>query len=159
MKTRLELANEYALMHMMNPKYKDVDDLEMIQWAYEYADSMLAENEKREQDKRTLAKDENGNCMHFHTTFGRGECFDCGAKLKEEWRPDWSVAPDGYDWFAVDKKGTAYFYTYKPETIESEEYWADFTGISSNGAALESDSSFGYTGNWRNSLRKRPEGK
>ena len=33
-------------------------------------------------DDRLLTTDENGNCTHFHTTFGRGECFDCGKKLK-----------------------------------------------------------------------------
>jgi hypothetical protein len=33
-------------------------------------------------DVRLLTTDENGNCTHFHTTFGRGECFDCGKKLK-----------------------------------------------------------------------------
>ena len=32
---------------------------------------------------KRIAVDENGECLHFHTTFGRGECFDCGKKLKE----------------------------------------------------------------------------
>lgn len=35
------------------------------------------------QECKRIAVDENGECLHFHTTFGRGECFDCGKKLKE----------------------------------------------------------------------------
>lgn len=45
MKTRLELAHDYAMLHMMHPQYKDVDDLDMVQWAHDYADAMLSEDE------------------------------------------------------------------------------------------------------------------
>ena len=40
MKTKLELAHEYAMLHMMNPQYKDVDDLEVVQWAWDYVEAM-----------------------------------------------------------------------------------------------------------------------
>lgn len=48
MKTKLEMAHDYAMLHMMNTQYKDVDDFEMVQWALDYADAMQAEADKRE---------------------------------------------------------------------------------------------------------------
>ena len=47
MKTKLELAHEYAMLHMMNPQYKDVDDLEVVQWAWDYVEAMQAEADDR----------------------------------------------------------------------------------------------------------------
>lgn len=41
------MAHDYAMLHMMMDRYKDVDDLEMIQWANDYADKMQAEADKR----------------------------------------------------------------------------------------------------------------
>lgn len=153
MKTRLELAHDYLRDIISNWDFDD--NFDPVAQAYEYADAMLAENEKREQDKRTLAKDENGNCMHFHTTFGRGECFDCGAKLKEEWRPDWSVAPDGYDWFAVDEWGS-WWYRNEPKWDGNE--WTDYQD-NLVGSESEQADLFNYQGDWQDSLRKRPRGK
>lgn len=174
MKTKLEMAHEFMLA-MIKAGCHDGPDL--LDRAWQYADAMQAETEKR----NIKLEEDPSNFSGIMKAKVDAELYGNGfVKLKivnneflyerldptlitinhieaEEWQPDWSVAPDGYDWFAVDKKGTAYFYTYKPETIESDEYWADFTGISSNGTALESGSSFGYTGYWRESLRKRPQ--
>ena len=52
MKTKLELAHEYAMLHMMNPQYKDVDDLEVVQWAWDYVEAMQAEAEKHKDTSR-----------------------------------------------------------------------------------------------------------
>jgi len=91
MKTKLELAHEYAQLHLINPLYKDVDDLELVKWAFDYAEAMLSENSRRDQ-AYLLTKDENGNCLHIHTTLNRGECFDCGERL-DEFEIDWRIAP------------------------------------------------------------------
>ncbi|WP_236523010.1 hypothetical protein, partial [Escherichia coli] len=66
---KLELAHSYALLHMTIPQYKDVDDLELVGWAFDYAEAMLAENEKRK-DKSL-------------------------PEVLEEWKLDWSEAPEG----------------------------------------------------------------
>jgi len=44
---KAKMAHEYAMLHMANPQYKDVDDLDMVQWAFDYADAMQAEADKR----------------------------------------------------------------------------------------------------------------
>ena len=83
MKTKLEMAHEYAMLHMMNPQYKDVDDLEMVKWAWDYADAMQAEADKRKPSGLPEA-------------------------LKEEWQPDWSQAPDdavAWVYSKLDKSG------------------------------------------------------
>lgn len=33
MKTKLDLAHDYAMLHMVQDGYKDVDDFEMVKWA------------------------------------------------------------------------------------------------------------------------------
>ena len=103
------MAHDWAM------KYGKVDSNynreNTVQLAWDYADAMQAEEDKREKqkakddaksskvlfekltDSRSLTKDEHGNCLHFHREFGHKKCMDCGASL-EEWQPDWSDAPD-----------------------------------------------------------------
>lgn len=117
---KLEMAHEYAMLHMMNTQYKDVDDLEMVQWAFDYADAMQAEAEKRL----------------------------VGAKYKEEWQPDWSKAPDGFDYFVKQYDDLEYFLSIKPDlevgcwVTEVDAHW--------------SDTIQNCPAPWRDSLRKRP---
>ena len=51
---KLTLAHTYAMLHMANPQYKDVDDLDMVGWAFDYAEAMLAEEEKRKDKSRPV---------------------------------------------------------------------------------------------------------
>lgn len=114
MKTRLELAHEWYMKHSRGVLHINSDIVD----AWQYADAMLAENEKR-------------------------------TTTKEEWQPDWSVAPDGYDWFCVGSEtNNGYFCNIEPKTFK-DKYW--FVGEDSIEII-----NHGYTGNWRNSLRKRP---
>lgn len=143
MKTKLEMAHDYAMLHMMNTQYKDVDDLEMVQWAFDYADAMKAEADKRECKERTdvlLTKDKDGNCLHFHHEFGHKKCMDCGASL-EEWQPDWSQAPKNATHWGMEL-GSAYW-------LKEE---GDHLFYKIGEASL-----FGYTGSQQDSLRKRPK--
>ena len=69
---------------------------------------------------------------------------------ESDWQPDWSQAPDGYNWFCVGGcSGVGYFCNIEP-VIYKDHYW--FTG---KGAKKFVD--HGYQGNWQNSLRKRPQ--
>ena len=158
MKTKLEMAHEWAMKH------GDAETVgsrqNMIKYAWEYADAMQVEADKRECKERTdvlLTKDKDGNCLHFHHEFGHKKCMDCGASL-EEWQPDWSQAPDGYDYWVATadhdgKVSGGWFYGVKPEFGESKGVSIYY---SSNSNSILTDS-FGYTGDWRESLRKRPK--
>ena len=150
MKTKLEMAHEYAIALINSDCEMQFD--KFIRLCWNYADAMQAEADKRERKERTdvlLTKDEHGNCLHFHREFGHKKCMDCGASL-EEWQPDWSQAPSGYDWFVVGgRSGKGFFCPIEPSIVK-DHYW--FAGE----VCLSVDK-HNYQGDWRNSLRKRPQ--
>ena len=157
MKTKLEMAHEYAIALINSDCEMQFD--KFIRLCWNYADAMQAEADKRECKERTdvlLTKDKDGNCLHFHHEFGHKKCMDCGASL-EEWQPDWSQAPDSLvKYFAVDKNGRGGWFISKPTLCSDHWYWSDFEERVDNDN-YDYAPSFGYTGDWRNSLRKRPE--
>ena len=166
---KLEMAHDWAM------KYGKVDSNynreNTVQLAWDYADAMQDEEDKRVKqkakdddksideltDSRSLTKDEHGNCLHFHHEFGHKKCMDCGASL-EEWQPDWSQAPDGYNWWAMDGFiKNANWYIDKPYLDDDSEIESEWNIV------LKTDSAtyikaplFNYQGNWQDSLRKRP---
>ena len=155
MKTKLEMAHEYAIALINSDCEVQFD--KFIRLCWNYADAMQAEADKRECKERTdvlLTKDKDGNCLHFHHEFGHKKCMDCGASL-EEWQPDWSQAPDGYNWWAMDGfSGVANWYKSEPFLDDDDtDEWNVVLSI----ATYREAPSFGYTGDWRNSLRKRPK--
>ena len=162
MKSKIEMAHDYAMALVLSPDFDDDMSLSaFVKHVWKYADKMQAEEDKRKVGgvpDALLTKDENGNCTHFHTTFGRGECFDCGKSLKEEFQPDWSKAPDGYSWWAFDgfsKK--ANWYNSKPyidDEAEGDDEWN--IELQADTKVFLEAPSFGYQGDWKDSLRKRP---
>lgn len=73
-----------------------------------------------------------------------------------EWQPDWTLAPEGYDWYAVDSDGEGTFTNYEPFMFCGR--WAP--PYSSHRTGIKKLSlpgvNFNYQGDWRDSLRKRP---
>ena len=120
MKTKLEMAHEIAVAMQSQEPVTDMKLLSALAW--QYADAMQAEAEKRE-NKETCDKSLN---------------IDSKELSIDEWQPDWSQAPrcDVVAW-DINEHG--------------QGRWI----ASDNGYYLAP--SFGYTGNWRNSLRKRPQ--
>ena len=135
-----------------------------VQLAWDYADAMQDEEDKRVKQKakdddksideltdiRSLTKDEHGNCLHFHREFGHKKCMDCGSSL-EEWQPDWSQAPDWAVAWAMDMSGECYWHSGSKEPKVDNHIFES----SADGHTFEAPS-FGYKGNWQDSLRKRP---
>lgn len=70
--------------------------------------------------------------------------------IKEEWQPYWSQAPEWVKYWAIDKDFIANWFDGKP-SMDS--------GYLSFGESIQCDvaPSFNYQGDWRDSLRKRPE--
>ena len=71
---------------------------------------------------------------------------------KEEWQPDWSQAPDVATYWTMRQDGECLWWKGKPLFDGSCFY--DAVGICHTVGYAPS---FGYTGDWRNSLRKRPQ--
>lgn len=156
---KLEMAHDWYLKHAGGA---DIHMALEVSLAWQYADAMQAEADKRE-DKSipdVFKKDKDGNCLHTHTTFGGGECFDCGVNLEGEWQPDWSQAPDWANWWAIDGFGDkkANWYRDKPylddDSLIEDEWNID---LDSQRDSFVKAQSFGYNGHWKDSLRKRPE--
>ncbi|MEG1232273.1 MAG: hypothetical protein RSE18_00430 [Acinetobacter sp.] len=150
MKTKLEMAHDYAVA-MLRAGVTKESATEFAQTAFTLVDAMQAEAEKRsvyganwdreKGSQKTFVND----AEQDHTWAG------------EEWQPDWSQAPTGYNyWVATaDRDGKisgGWFYGAEPEFGESKGVSVYY---SSNSNCILTES-FGYTGDWRDSLRKRP---
>ena len=152
MKTKLEMAHEFMLAMI---KAGCSDGPELLERAWQYADAMQAEADKREKEEAAQRRKEIREMLNAPNTFveREGQHFDD----VEEWQPDWSQAPNwathffcerddeddqlnGY--FAEDKRGISIDF--------------DIRGFDGYGRVC-SCKTFNYQGDWRNSLRKRPE--
>lgn len=125
-----QMAHEMAMAMQSQEPITDMKLLAVL--VYQYADAMQAEADKR-QDGATEAILKALNSMEL------------------EWQPDWDKIPDGFDWWAMDKKGKAHCFDREP-VIDSPEW----VMVGSNGN-YQSSLTFNYQDDWRDSLRKRPE--
>ena len=128
MKTKLEMAHDYLRDIVSNWEYDDSFD--PVAEAWKYADAMQAEVDKRENKEQS---------EHVFEAI-------------EEWQPDWSQAPDVATHWTMRQDGKCLWWKGKPLFDGSCFY--DAVGICHTVGYAPS---FGYTGNWRNSLRKRPK--
>ena len=152
MKTKLEMAHEFMLAMI---KAGCSDGPELLERAWQYADAMQAEADKREKEEAAQRRKEIREMLNAPNTFveREGQHFDD----VEEWQPDWSQAPN---W------ATHFFYERDDEDDQLNGYFAedkrgisidfDIRGFDGYGRVC-SCKTFNYQGDWRNSLRKRPE--
>lgn len=114
--------------------------------------------------KRASAEAENtrDNTSPAIMTFADG-----GVVGIEAWSgPDWSQAPEWAMWWAVDPQAngrtgsTAHWLFKEPKAVETDDlnYWSLVSyGNKSADTAFQGAPLFGYTGDWRDSLRTRPQ--
>ena len=144
MKTKLEMAHEYAIALINSDCEMQFD--KFIQLCWNYADAMQAEADKRKPSG-------------FPNVL-RGACGEIVAvKVDDkEWQPDWSQAPEWADYWVATANQSGkitggWFYENEPEFGLSDGQ----STYHSIGCMVVLTDSFGYTGDWRNSLRKRPK--
>lgn len=130
MKTRLELAEKYVLQAVKVFLEKDADFIlnDIIDKAYEYADIMLAGDNKS------------------------------GSPAVDVWNPRWELIPKDENWVAMDEDGGWRGYKTEPNICEKEKLWMtddveDYTNLNLM------DIFNLFDGDWKDSLRKRPEGE
>ncbi len=156
MKTKLEMAHEWYLKHL------EAHESASVHGAWQYADAMQAEAEKRKpkeprETHKNLAEfsmypeyDASINYPPDAWVMYKGEKrLAVSIDIKKEWQPDWSQAPDDCRFFCVASDGGYGFFT----NLEPE-FMGDYFYIGCEGLMTENH---GYTGDWRNSLRKRPK--
>ena len=134
------ILDKAKMAHDWVMKYGKVDSNynreNTVQLAWDYADAMQAEEDKRKPIPKLPA---------LQQTFINGVEQPRYAPTCEEWQPDWSQAPDAKYW-AIDSSGFADWFSDKPE-LDEQSFVGD---------RLRSALQYGYTGDWQDSLRKRP---
>ena len=121
---KLKLAHDYAMKHLEGKFYTESEQWRVAQ-AWEYADMMLAEQEKRTDKSRPVVLD--------------------------EFQVDWSQAPDWANWWAMDSNGICYWYMIEPRLTEIfPNEWVG-CGYPTDTQAP----SFNYQGDWKSSLQER----
>ena len=148
MKTKLEMAHEYAIA-LINSNSEDMEFDKFIQLCWNYADAMQAEADKRSKAEAEQKRKSAREMLNADNTFleKEGQHFD-----DVEWQPDWSQAPDTATHWTMRTDGKCLWWKGKPLFDGSCFY--DAVGICHTVGYAPS---FGYTGDWRNSLRKRPQ--
>ena len=95
MKTKLEMAHEYAIALINSDCEMQFD--KFIRLCWNYADAMQAEADKREKEE----------------TCDKSLNIDSKELSIEEWQPDWSQAPDNALTWAINSDGYASWALYK----------------------------------------------
>ena len=203
MKTKLEMAHEYAIALINSDCEMQFD--KFIRLCWNYADAMQAEADKREKEEAAQRRKEIREMLNAPNTFVEREvqhfddfCSDeiqaqrdaelygtgflkvtydsdgvkyerldpktisvCSSNIGldsqvlKEWQPDWSQAPEWANWWAMDEnKNTRWIYSELEQPYISDIFLRWFAVGRFDSADAPS---FGYTGDWRNSLRKRPK--
>lgn len=132
---KLTMAHDWYMKHG-----KDNHMEQSIGLAFDYADAMQAEADKRN-NKETCDKNLGLDSSVLKPS----------NSMELEWQPDWSQAPDNMMYFAVDASGEGWFYNREPH-FEDDACW--YCGDDS-----EKINAHDYTGPWQQSLRKRPQGE
>ena len=126
MKTKLEMAHEWMMKHDDGSMSVEV----VVFRAWQYADTMQAEADKREKEQQS---------EHVFEAI-------------DEWQPDWGQAPADATYWTMRQDGKCLWWKGKPLFDGSCFY--DAVGICHTVGYAPS---FGYHSDWRNSLRKRPQ--
>ena len=148
------MAHDYAMKHVQEGFDINYDVLAVEAW--KYADAMQAEADKRVKAKAAEDAEESKvffeKLRRIETQNKFASAINEGIRKAEEleWQPDWSQAPDGFNRFVIGSPGGHGFFT----NIEPE-FQGDYYYIGSDGVVFHNH---GYQGNWKNSLRKRPQG-
>jgi len=138
---KFKMAHEWAMKHGKSDTIADRQNT--VKYAWDYADAMQAEENRRSKWASELVIDAE-----------KAASLGCIVDLKSSvipkiWQPDWEELPSNAKFWAMDESGVCYVYEEEPEI--SGSVWNFF------GRPMEEVGSFGYIGDWKSSLRKRPD--
>ena len=147
---KLQMAHQMALMLLKNAPLEEVSNA--ISTAWQYADAMQAEADKREKEESEKKRADIREMLKANNTFveREGQHFD-----DVEWQPDWSQAPEWAGWFSVSKDGSAQWM----KSSDGDPYIGGCGSMFFSMGIFKREpcETFNYQGNWQESLRKRPQ--
>lgn len=155
MKSKLDMAHDWYLKHAGGARgHMGLE----VTVAWEYADKMQAEADKRNKAEAEQKRKAVREMLNADNTFleKEGQHFDdvadvCKTYSSSEWQPDWSQAPDWAIVYTYDQIGGQWWDVYP---FDSETMW-----LAEGIFQCISSPSFDYKGDWKDSLRRRPEDK
>ena len=131
---KMKLAHDYFM------KNADCSFMQQdVEQAWLYADLMFEQLEKR-----------NLKDLYCQDV----KCDTPCTSIVEGFIVNWDNLPEWAEWFAIDRDGCCYIYSYKPQIIDGLSYWADFDMVRVGRA--ERIGSVDYIKDWKNTLTKRP---
>lgn len=149
---KMQMAHEYVMQYLGNPSCENATVSTIISVAWQYADAMQAEADKREKIELSNKSIE----TVLNADLSQPMCLEDVS----DWQPDWSQAPRWANWWVAtaDSNGEisgGWFYEFEPDIGDGTEN--SHSVYYSRGSESSLTESFGYPGNWKNSLRKRPQ--
>lgn len=149
MKTKLEMAHDYLLKTMKDTAFVDESDIcFFVDTAWKYADAMQVKADKQNKEESAQKRKAIREMLNADNTFleKEGQHFD-----DVEWQPDWSQAPEWAVAWTIDS-AECLWWSYIPWF--KNNFWFVDDSISWK---CDDAPNFGYKGDWRDSLRKRPQ--
>ena len=153
MKSKIEMAHDYVCAEINRVGLSSMSD-ERIMEAWRIADKMQAEVDKQ---KISSVPEVIKNSVTIYQVPQKDFTFNFDFVADQEnWQPDWSQAPDGFDWWAATADSTGevsggWFFSKEPEIGNGRG-----SSIYCDGGDSVLTESFNYKGDWKDSLRKRP---
>lgn len=140
---KMQMAHDFAMIAIGLTKGTGTDHAGgLMDWivseSWKYADAMQAEADKRITEVRIDGVSEE------HADALRKAC-------GEEWKPDWSQAPEWATTYTHDRFGGQWWDIAPSKGID---LWLSDPKVPYK---CENAPSFNYQGNWQDSLRKRPK--
>ena len=147
---KLQMAHEYFMKHGRDGSWMEFD----VASAWQYADAMQAEADKRKKAEAEQKRKEVREMLNAPNTFveREGQHFDD----VEDWQPDWSQAPEWAKWWAMDGFSNKANW-YKTEPFLDDGDSDEWNIVLNNSDTYKEAPSFDYQGDWQDSLRKRPQ--
>lgn len=147
MKSKIEMAHDYVCAEINRVGLSSMSD-ERIMEAWRIADKMQAEVDKQ---KISSVPEVVKNSVTIYQVPQKDFTFNFDFVADQEnWQPDWSQAPEWAVAWTKDS-GETLWWSYIP-WFKNNFWFVDDSIIWQCGEAP----SFGYQGDWRESLRKRP---
>ena len=147
---KAKMAHEWAIARLASGA--GFMTSEIVEDSWKYADLMQAEADKREKEEAAQKRKEIREILNAPNTFveREGQHFD-----DVEWQPDWSQAPDWANWWCLSVMHGAMWLSREP--ICTKATWAMLNDVRFCASSFDDAPSFNYQGNWKESLRKRPQ--
>lgn len=159
--TAFDLADAMEAEYNKRKRKQEIEDVSQDVGLFEHRMSESSQYSGESKRFSKYLKNVDGSCKHVRKTLDSSACFDCAEDLNPsismelEWQPDWSVAPKWANWWAMDGDCCCYWHS----CVDSPFINSGIFEIANPQGHTSDAPLFNYQGDWKDSLRKRPDGR